>query len=677
MIRVRRLQLRVLAGGRTFGTDIEFSDGLNILRADNTSGKSTCMQAVIFALGLEGMLSPKREVPLPHVMTDEIEVAGKSTPVDESWVELEIQNDSDESMIVRRIVKSAVVDQTLISTEVRAAGESYELRDYFVRRRGAAQNEAGFHRALAAFLGWELPQVTRNDGSEGPLYLECIFPFFYVEQKHGWSGIQARIPTYLQIREVGKRSAEFVLGLDVYQRILRRQRLTTVAQLISAEWREASTNAQRSLRDKGVVLEGIPSRPVDNFDMDAVRTYLADAADWISLEDALSRARHELETLAALPVATVSEQGGELEQELREVEHQILASSVLLSELLAEGEEVRERTQALELRLETLETELQRQQDVITLQKLGGSNFPMLSGGSHCPTCEQRLADGFEITENPMSAMDNVAHLNREIRTFRSLRGDAERLSEVSETRAQTLRSDLSMLRRKERSIKDALTASSETPSIAQIASQIRLSERVSQLEHAEASLTDALRSFSTASASWATNQRELRSLGDEQLTVEDRRTLKRLERVFVEQLHEYGFSSLTPSTIEISPDTYRPVHEGFDLGFDLSASDMVRVIWAYLIAILEVSKPPRGHHSNMLLLDEPRQQETSRLSFKALLTRAATAGMMGSQIIIATSEEQDELESMMAGLEFNPIFYEGGTKILQEISPTPPPPVG
>ncbi len=56
-------------------------------------------------------------------------------------------------------------------------------RDYYVRLGGAAQSSAGFHAALAEFLGWQLPTVLRNDGSTSLLYLESIFPLAIVEQK--------------------------------------------------------------------------------------------------------------------------------------------------------------------------------------------------------------------------------------------------------------------------------------------------------------------------------------------------------------------------------------------------------------------------------------------------------------------------------------------------------------
>ena len=39
-----------------FGADIPFSTGLNVLWADNTKGKSTSLQGLLYALGLERML---------------------------------------------------------------------------------------------------------------------------------------------------------------------------------------------------------------------------------------------------------------------------------------------------------------------------------------------------------------------------------------------------------------------------------------------------------------------------------------------------------------------------------------------------------------------------------------------------------------------------------------------
>jgi len=113
MLTIRRLQLRVQTPEGLCGADLYFDRGLNILRAANSSGKSTCMQAMIYALGLEGMLSPRRVIPLPHVMTDVIEVDGGERPVIESWVTIEIENQRAEVLTIRRSVKSDTFDTSL------------------------------------------------------------------------------------------------------------------------------------------------------------------------------------------------------------------------------------------------------------------------------------------------------------------------------------------------------------------------------------------------------------------------------------------------------------------------------------------------------------------------------------------------------------------------------------
>jgi hypothetical protein len=47
--------------------------------------------------------------------------------------------------------------------------------DFLVGRPGIARLERGFHRFLADFLGWSLPDVPTYDERFVPLYLQVIF----------------------------------------------------------------------------------------------------------------------------------------------------------------------------------------------------------------------------------------------------------------------------------------------------------------------------------------------------------------------------------------------------------------------------------------------------------------------------------------------------------------------
>ena len=68
-LKLNQLNLRISTANGLYGATFKFGRGLFIIGADNTTGKSTCLQAILFALGLERMLSPKRQIPLAYVMT--------------------------------------------------------------------------------------------------------------------------------------------------------------------------------------------------------------------------------------------------------------------------------------------------------------------------------------------------------------------------------------------------------------------------------------------------------------------------------------------------------------------------------------------------------------------------------------------------------------------------------
>ena len=157
------------------------------------------------------MLSPRREVPLTYVMTTHVDDpdTGERRRISKSWVAVELENERGEIITVHRMVVTSL-DRRLVTVYQgpllsKPAGK-YQQRDYFVLDPGAAQREAGFHRMLADFIGWQLPTVRRYDGGETILYLETIFPLLYVSKKQDGLLIPAAFPTYFQIRDVARRS---------------------------------------------------------------------------------------------------------------------------------------------------------------------------------------------------------------------------------------------------------------------------------------------------------------------------------------------------------------------------------------------------------------------------------------------------------------------------------------
>ncbi|WP_445271194.1 hypothetical protein, partial [Streptomyces sp. DSM 41634] len=94
----------------------------------------------------------------------------------------------------------------------------------------------------------------------------------------------------------------------------------------------------------------------------------------------------------------------------------------------------------------------------------------------------------------------------------------------------------------------------------------------------------------------------------------------------------------------------------------------MIRVIWAYLLGILRVADEYGGNHLNLLIFDEPKQQDTASESYQELLQEAAGQGTRGAQIIFATSENLDSLLAMLGDASFHLQDIGAGQKLLRPI---------
>jgi hypothetical protein len=261
---------------------------------------------------------------------------------------------------------------------------------------------------------------------------------------------------------------------------------------------------------------------------------------------------------------------------------------------------------------------------------------------------------------------DNISHLDKELTTFRSMQLDASRVAEISQVRVFRLREEMGGLRATIRSQKDALISPSSLPDAAKLAQRLRAEERLTALRGIRDSIESSIDELDSLAATWQQNKEALAALRRRELTAADEVKIRSLKESLTSQLEAYGFRSLEPQSIDVSPKTYRPNHEGFDLGFDLSASDMIRVIWSYLFSFMEVSREFQTNHPQLLIFDEPRQQEAARFSFQQLLKRAAENGAAGSQVIFATSEEEDDLTSMLMGLPHQMTSVPRGEKLIR-----------
>lgn len=92
-------------------------------------------------------------------------------------------------------------------------------------------------------------------------------------------------------------------------------------------------------------------------------------------------------------------------------------------------------------------------------------------------------------------------------------------------------------------------------------------------------------------SARWNKYLEDREKVPKNKFSSDDDAKITTLRNVFIKNLRKFGYKSLTTmEQIEISKDSYLPVRENFDMKFDSSASDGIRAIWAFTLALMQTS---------------------------------------------------------------------------------------
>jgi hypothetical protein len=671
-LRIRKLQVRVLTDSGRAGAEFTFPDGLVVLQSlapggasSNTVGKSSLLNGILYALGLEGMLGPGHDVPLPHAFTDWLEIDGETHRVLESRIALEIEGVDQQVLTIERAIKGSE-SRALVKTwggSVLGEGQGRaKRRDFFVRQGGAAKRERGFHRFLEEFIGWELPVVPRYRDDPEKLYMEAIWPLLYVEQKQGWSVIEGRFPTYLGIKQMGSRAIEFLLALDAYELSAQRVSLSAAEAALRAEWDAHRRSADQLAGRINAIVENLPAQPTGDWPPPVEPRVVVPRGDgWLPIREVLTSIAEELHQLEESELPRVENVMDETETALAAEETRRAALDRSHEARVADLEAERSQLESIEEKIDFTEADLQKHKDLLKLKGLGSDEAFRVGDGA-CPTCHQELRDSLmslPSDQEVMTLADNVGFLQDQLSTFRFMQANGERAVEAKERAVAAGIGELEDVRTRIRDLKRTLVSDGRLPSQAALRTRMQLEARIEELERAAEDVRREISALAHVADKWREVQKSRAHLPTGELSEADREKIDRFRDVFIDQLRSYGLRSLDPSSLEISFDNYRPTHQGIDLQFDLSGSDTIRTIWAYRLALLQVRKLFPTNHPGLLVVDEPGQQEVTSVSVEAFFKRCLEASE-DSQILVATSEEKHVVEKALAGEDAHVIELRG-----------------
>ncbi|MDD9320603.1 hypothetical protein M0O54_10810 [Acinetobacter lactucae] len=432
MLALEILRLKIIVNTheqKSFQTEIHFSKGLNVIRAENTSGKSTCVNAIAYSLGLESILGPLKSKPFPKSLYEYIldsKEDGRVYNVSNSHVELTIKNNLGKKVLLKRYIKG---DSKFISVI-----EDNQTQDYFLDHYGSlgsSKSEYGFHNWLEKFMNWNLPFVPNLTGGKTKLYLETIFPLFFIEQKRGWSEIQANVPNNYGIKNVKRSAIEYVLDISDFETENKINNYRQTIDNLNQQWEFINKNIQSLTEISNIKFSGLKKIGNQTFPLEYC---ISDIDADINIHNFKLSLIQDLNNLENSITTNFDE-------EILNHKALITKQSDTLSNLENHKQQLQIVIYDLNKKIDLIYSDLEKYKQLKLLSDLGSENIGDLKI-EKCPICNSDLNDNLHIDHStqstPMSLQENIDFLNEQWVFFKNMKN--KHLNELSDQEKSILK---------------------------------------------------------------------------------------------------------------------------------------------------------------------------------------------------------------------------------------------
>lgn len=631
---------------REFGRVVTLNKGLNVIIGDNTTGKTSLASCFYYILGMEELMSPKRNVDsLDRCLKEHFSIDDSSTGMkkiwyaDSSYVESEIMNDSGKRLLLHRDIRNEVMNANKIYISDWENGEWKNKREYFLHSMDDNNQtiDFAFYGFLANFAGIALPSVpVRNSGKESVLYLQTLFALCYIEQTRGWADYFATIKGYNILRPK-QRIIEYALSLARDIDYETKQKMKEKRDCAKVKW-EHEIN----------YIKGILA--CNNYEV-------------IGLENNIEKQQSKIESLK---IAFIGKNDTDINRYLNDLEEKIGAfeqnKNAVVQDYFPEDRRLIETYQkhkliyddfchkiaidkqklaGITLKLSELEKEHKR---IVGLNKV--DNVFTTLQVTVCPTCKQQLPIGEERKEEKVakSQLEEIDHLISSKKTFLGT------LKDITENNLQQKQLHLLYIEKlllQDKALVDQL--SNETYFSASGISEVEIMEIAKlklELEQTKALLNKvdtAKERLSIIKEEYEEYDKEYKSLRSNECKGLET-SLSKFVVIFKNYLIGFEYKSNYKSQIYLEPNSessykYFPMVQMQNDSSELirsvsSASDFIRSIWAYYLALLRVG----CKHPGFVIFDEPCQQSMDESSLLKLFECGSS--LMDKQLIFFCSSQ-------------------------------------
>jgi hypothetical protein len=627
-----------------YGADVPFQPGINIVWGPNSVGKSSIVTGIIYGLGLEKSLGVFKLNQNPFKPEFYSKIEGKS--ISRSYLLLEISNGSKEITIFRYLKGEKTNIVAVKDCKIANYESTSEFIKFIIEGEGVF-SENGFQNFIYNFLEMPIVEVPSYDGKDVKLYFENLAPLFFVEQRAGWSQIQARQISRYNIRDVKRVVFEYLMGFDRFDIHLLELEKKEIDERIK------KLNDNLTAKEDNIFIISNGESVDGKLVIDDNETGIFSIDEYIQL--LRSKYRKESEGISELSESRESSEAQEenLREKLKTTDYRYRKS-------VDKTKNLQKEIKGYENYIERIKANKYKNKQLKKIEE-----FSLDLSVSTCPICESPLNDGEEnkcrlcnsdVKRRISTPEQNLDFLEDEEKSFKNVlrkkQLDLRKEQEISDKLRDKLK-ELEKMLEHQISTYSGKALEKYRDKIIRIDNLFKEIERYERIKTRWNDLDTIRQEIKTDE----TASEKLKSRIDSYLeSSEDNNTLKTILDNFKSNVRELGLFKAKEYLIDQikidANDNYTPYLDSFDIYNISSSSDNVRIILSYYISLLqtaiELKEKNKIRFPNLLILDEPKQQNLDADSLLSSVNLFENTIDSNGQVILTTySESKTDRDNM------------------------------
>lgn len=639
---------------KRFGRIIPVKKGLTIIAGDNTSGKTTLAKCFYYILGVEEILDGKQNASSMdksvYIEFDQKNEDGEleTYMVDKSCVFAQLSNTEGKVITVRRMLKNgdkkdfSAVD--VYECAYRELTKETSHTSYYLHGQDDHNENLpfGYYQYLAKFAGLPIVKVPTRNGKEYDLYMQTLFALDYVEQTRGWTDYFAAIRGY-NFLQPKQRIVEYALGLGFDEDSVTKKQLSNQNELLKEEWYRKVRDVVQRLTYNNLMVSGL-MEDISKQKWNKEDLQYAVIGEKGTLNEVMAEMERRIGRLNSSLRKTDDQRFDDYNRQLVSFNEKEEQYDVFYRKLQEDYNKKDEITR----QIVNIEEEIDRNRNISHVSNLLNSQHVRV-----CPTCHRELdiTDGGNLKIETDDIEGNIRYLTTQ-KSF--LGGLLESLTKTIEEKEIYLAYYKKILLQEKEKLNTAygeVADNDDMPSEQVMMEMTDLKLKLASYNEVSEQVKKMVAEMWPMKTAYDKNRADIKALGENKDDTGSNE-LNALQTEFRRLLHAFRYNSNDTRLVMLQTDdrnsNYLYLPQALVGGYMehlrsvSSASDFVRSVWAYYLALMKVGT----QHPGFLLFDEPCQHSINETDLKTLFEKCSE---IDRQIILFCSSEPKTEETLNA----------------------------